>query len=92
MFSLATTMFYMLSAYIAFLIGSSNELNVYLMLIVPVGFVAGYMLDRLNSVKKLWVEDRSKIYKTIIFRYAFFLAVSAIFFAVGLAYASKFWE
>ncbi len=90
MFSLATTMFYMLSAYIAFLIGSSDELSAYLLLLVPVGFVSGYMLDRLNSVRKLWLDERIKIYQTIIFRYFFFLLISAVFFAAGLVFASKF--
>lgn len=89
MFSLATTMFYMLSAYIAFLIGSSDKLNGYLLLLVPVGFVSGYMLDRLNSVRKLWFDERIKIYKTIIFRYFFFLLISAVFFVAGLVFASK---
>jgi len=89
MFSLATTMFYMLSAYIAFLIGSSEKLSPYLLLLVPVGFVSGYMLDRLNSVRKLWLDERIKIYKTIVFRYFFFLLISAVFFAAGLVFASK---
>lgn len=82
-------MFYMLSAYIAFLIGSSSELSVYLIAMVPIGFVAGYMLDRLNSVKRLWHEDPMKIYKTIAVRYVFFLLISAVFLFAGILFASS---
>lgn len=90
MFSLATTAFYMLSAYIAFLIGSSEELNLYLIGLVPIGFVAGYLLDRLNSVKKLWHENPVSIYKTIALRYVIFLFVSLGFMAAGLVFSSNF--
>jgi len=90
MFSLATTAFYMLSAYIAFLIGSSEELNVNLIALVPVGFVAGYLLDRLNSVKKLWIENPVAIYKTVAIRYMIFLIISLAFMAAGMMFSANF--
>jgi len=89
MFSLITTMFYMLTAYIAFLVGSSSELSLYLMALVPFGFVVGYLLDRLNSVKRIWVEDKGLILKTIVIRYFMFVLVSGAFCAAGLFYASR---
>ena len=89
MFSLTTTMFYMLSAYIAFLIGSSADLSNFLLLLVPVGFVSGYILDRLNSVKKHWAEDPKKILRIIVLKYFVFLFVAGIFFAAGLYFATK---
>lgn len=82
-------MFYMLSAYIAFLIGSSDELSVTLIALVPIGFVSGYMLDRLNSVSKLWHENPAKIYQTIALRYVIFLFISLLFFAAGLVFATQ---
>ncbi len=88
MFSLTTTMFYMLSAYIAFLIGSSEKLSIYLLLLVPVGFVSGYFLDRLNSVRKLWHENRLKIYRELVIRYVVFLFISAAFCIAGLLFAT----
>jgi len=89
MFSLTTTMFYMLSAYIAFLIGSSSELSLYLIALVPIGFISGYLLDRLNSVKTLWAEDHKLIIKTIVIKYFMFLLVSVVFCAAGLVFASR---
>lgn len=89
MFSIATTAFYMLSAYIAFLIGSSSDLSEFLIALVPIGFVAGYLLDRLNSVKKTWLEQPGKIYKTIIARYVFFLLISLLFMGAGIIFAGK---
>ncbi len=89
MFSLITTMFYMLSAYIAFLIGSSSELTLYLVALIPVGFVSGYLLDRLNSVKKLWTEDRQLIVRTIIIKYFIFLLVASVFCVAGLLFANR---
>ncbi len=80
-------MFYMLSAYVAFLIGSSEKLSMTLTLLVPIGFVAGYVLDRLTSVAKYWQQDRAGLYRTIIQRYAIFLVVSALFVGVGILYA-----
>lgn len=83
MFSMTTTMFYMLSAYIAFLIGHSADLHLLLVLLVPVGFVVGYLLDRLNSLKKYWVEDRPKIYRLVIRKYLYFLCIAGIFCGAG---------
>ncbi len=82
-------MFYMLSAYIAFLIGSSEQLSIYLILLVPIGFVSGYLLDRLNSVKQLWHDNPKTIYRTIALRYVIFLVVSVVFLLVGLLFATK---
>ena len=82
-------MFYMLSAYIAFLIGSSSELSLYLMALVPVGFVSGYMLDRLNSVKKIWADDQKLIINTIVIKYLMFLLVAGMFCAAGLLFANR---
>ena len=84
-------MCYMLSAYIAFLIGSSRELSVFLILFVPIGFIAGYFLDRLGGVKQLWHEDRSRIYKMTVIRYVFFLLISLGFMFAGLVFAAKFY-
>ncbi len=81
-------MFYMLSAYIAFLIGSSSELSLYLMALVPLGFVVGYLLDRLNSVKKLWIEDRKLITNTIVVKYFMFLFVAGVFCVAGILFAT----
>mgnify|MGYP001818457538 CR=1 FL=1 len=89
MFSLITTMFYMLSAYIAFLIGSSSELALYLIALVPVAFVSGYLLDRLNSVKNLWVEDRKLIIKTVVIKYFIFLLIAGVFCVAGLLFANR---
>lgn len=89
MFSLTTTLFYMLSAYIAFLIGYSPELSLFLVIIVPLGFVLGYMLDRLSSVKKIWAENKSRIVKLSIFQYFVFLLITAIFAGFGLLFASQ---
>lgn len=86
MFSLTTTMFYMLSAYMAFLIGSSSKLPMLLVLLVPIGFVAGYLLDRLNSVKKIWVEDQARIINLVTTKYFVFLFISGAFFAAGLLF------
>lgn len=87
MFSLATTMFYMLSAYIAFLIGSSEKLSIYLLFLVPVGFVSGYLLDRLNSVKSIWQDDQSRLIVVVANKYLLFLLVSGLFFAAGKLFA-----
>jgi len=89
MFSLTTTMFYMLSAYIAFLIGSSSELSLYLIAIVPLGFVSGFLLDRLNSVKKIWADDQKLIINTIVTKYFMFLLVAGIFCTAGLLFANR---
>ena len=83
MFSLTTTLFYMLSAYVAFLIGYSHKLHLLLILLVPIGFIIGYLLDRFNSVKKNWVEDRTSIYRLIAKQYAFFIVVSGVFCVAG---------
>lgn len=80
-------MFYMLSAYVAFLVGSSEKLSISLTLLVPIGFVVGYVLDRLTSVAEYWQQDRVGLYRTIILRYAIFLVVSALFVGVGILYA-----
>ena len=87
MFSLATTMFYMLSAYVAFLIGSSDELSIYLLFLVPIGFVSGYLLDRLNSVKNLWNQDQKRIIVVIFNKYLLFLVISGLFFGAGLLFS-----
>lgn len=89
MFSLITTMFYMLSAYVAFLIGYSPDLPIQLGGLVPVGFVAGYLFDRWASVKVIWVEDREKIYRLVLSKYFVFLLVSALFLTVGYLIASR---
>ncbi|MFK7794775.1 MAG: hypothetical protein AB8B89_05455 [Gammaproteobacteria bacterium] len=89
MFSLTTTMFYMMSAYIAFLIGSSSELSLYLVGLVPVGFVSGYLLDRLNSVKKIWADNHRLIINTIVIKYFMFLLVAGVFCAAGLLFANR---
>ena len=90
MFSLTTTLFYMLSAYIAFLIGSSPELSPYFIVLVPFGFVVGYLLDRFNSVKALWVEDRAKLIKLVAAKYVFFILVTGVFFGAGLLFGDYF--
>ena len=77
-------MFYMLSAYVAFLIGYSPDLSSWLLAIIPFGFVAGYLLDRLNSVKAIWAEDQHRIIRIVVKQYFLFLLISALFFAVGL--------
>ncbi len=89
MFSLITTMFYMMSAYIAFLIGSSSELSLYLIVLVPVGFVAGYLFDRLNSVKKLWLDDQRVIINTVVTKYFLFLLLAGVFCVAGLMFANR---
>ena len=87
MFSLATTMFYMLSAYIAFLIGSSDKLSYYFLFLVPVGFVSGYLLDRLNSVKKIWLEDQNKLFIVVLNKYLLFLLISGGFYIAGILFS-----
>tara|TARA_R110002049_G_scaffold45948_1_gene133703 strand:- start:81799 stop:82047 length:249 start_codon:yes stop_codon:yes gene_type:complete len=82
-------MFYMMSAYIAFLIGSSSELSLYLIVLVPIGFVSGYLLDRLNSVKKIWEEDHGIIISTVVIKYFMFLLIAGIFCAAGLLFANR---
>ncbi len=82
-------MFYMLSAYIAFLIGSSSELSLYLLALVPLGFVSGYFLDRLNSLKKIWADDRKLIINTIATKYFLFLLIAGVFCAAGLLFANR---
>ena len=82
-------LFYMLSAYIAFLIGYSSELSLFLVLIVPIGFVLGYLLDRLSSVKKVWSENQMRIFKLAIFQYFVFLLVTGIFAGFGLLFAMR---
>ena len=89
MFSLVTTMFYMMSAYIAFLIGSSSQLSIYLIALVPVGFVSGYLLDRLNSVKTLWAENQKLIINTIVVKYFMFLLIAGVFCVAGLLFANR---
>jgi branched-subunit amino acid ABC-type transport system permease component len=89
MFSLTTTMFYMLSAYIAFLIGSSSELSLYLIVLVPLGFVSGFLLDRLNSVKKRWADDQQLIINTIVTKYFMFLLVAGVFCAAGWLFTNR---
>ena len=79
-------MFYMLSAYIAFLIGSSTQLPGYLVLLVPIGFVVGYLLDRFNSVKSLWADNRIQLLNLVVTRYFFFLFIAAVFFIAGLMF------
>ena len=79
----------MLSAYIAFLIGYSPDLSLVLVIIVPLGFVLGYMLDRLSSVKKIWEQDKARIIKLSIFQYFVFLLLTGIFAGCGLIFASR---
>ena len=79
----------MLSAYIAFLIGYSPDLSLVLVIIVPLGFVLGYMLDRLSSVKKIWEQDKARIIKLSIFQYFVFLLLTGIFAGCGLLFASR---
>ena len=81
-------MFYMLSAYIAFLIGSSAQLSLYLIVLAPIGFVVGYLLDRLNNVKKIWANDCKFIIKTIVVKYFMFLLLAGMFCVVGLLFAN----
>jgi hypothetical protein len=76
----------MLSAYIAFLIGSSAQLADFLIVLVPLGFVAGYFLDRFNSVKTLWADNRMQLFNLAVTRYFFFLFIAAIFFVAGLVF------
>ncbi len=82
-------MFYMMSAYIAFLIGSSSELSLYLIALVPLGFVSGYLLDRLNSIKKIWVDNRKLIINITVTKYFMFLLVSAMFCVAGLLFVNS---
>ncbi|MDW3094045.1 MAG: hypothetical protein R8G33_00055 [Gammaproteobacteria bacterium] len=79
----------MMSAYIAFLIGSSSELSLYLIALVPVGFVTGYLLDRLSSVKKIWLEDQRVIIHTVITKYFLFLLLAGVFCAAGVLFANR---
>lgn len=79
----------MLSAYVAFLIGFSPELSIQLVVIVPIGFVLGYMLDRLSSVKKIWAENKMRIIKLAIFQYFVFLLLTGVFAGLGLLFASR---
>lgn len=87
MFSLITTMFYMLSAYMAFLIGFSPDLPMILGILVPIGFVAGYLFDRFASVKAIWLEDRTSIYRLAINKYFIFLFITALFVSIGYGIA-----
>ena len=89
MFSLTTTLFYMMSAYIAFLIGYSPDLSLVMVAIVPLGFVLGYMLDRMSSVKKIWAEDKTRIIKLTVFQYFVFLFITGIFAGFGLLFATQ---
>lgn len=82
-------MFYMLSAYIAFLIGYSADLPQVLVFFVPVGFVLGYLLDRLSSVKKIWADDRLHIVKLVGQMYVFFFFVAVAIFLVAQFLASR---
>tara|TARA_B110000240_G_C13409612_1_gene414600 strand:+ start:195 stop:443 length:249 start_codon:yes stop_codon:yes gene_type:complete len=82
-------MFYMLTAYIAFLIGSSAQLSLYLIALVPVGFIVGYLLDRLNSVKKIWADNPKLIINTIVVKYFMFLLISVVFCLAGLVFANR---
>lgn len=82
-------MFYMLSAYAAFLIGFSPDLPFALALLVPLGFVVGYFLDRLKSVKIIWREDRATIYTLAISKYFVFLLITALFLMVGYLIANR---
>ena len=79
----------MLSAYIAFLVGYSPELSPIMVVIVPFGFVLGYLLDRLSSVKKIWAEDKVRIIKLSIFQYFVFLLMTGIFAGLGLLFAQR---
>ena len=92
MFSLTTTLFYMLSAYMAFLIGSSAKLPEFLIVLVPLGFVVGYLLDRLNSVKALWADNRAQLFKLTVTQYFFFLFIAAVFFIAGLVFGDYFFN
>jgi hypothetical protein len=79
----------MLSAYVAFLIGYSPDLPLFLGLLVPLGFVAGYLFDRWRSVKITWLEDRDKIYRLALHKYFIFLIISTLFLTVGSLLASR---
>ena len=79
----------MLSAYIAFLVGYSPDLPTELVFIVPIGFVAGYILDRLASVKSIWIEDKMLIIQLVVLRYILFLMLAGAFFALGLFLGSR---
>ena len=89
MFSIITTMFYMLSAYIAFIIGYSAELPIILGALVPLGFITGYLLDRFASFKVMWLEDRDSVYRLIIKKYFVFLPITAVFFGAGYLLAMR---
>ncbi len=57
--------------------------------IVPFGFVLGYFLDRLSSVKRIWAENKTRIIKLGIFQYFVFLLITAVFAGMGLMFASR---
>ena len=89
MFSLATTLFYILSAYLAFLVGYSSQLPVYFVFFVVVGFVVGYVLDRLPDVRKYWRENKGFVIQLLAIRYVFFLFVASVFLVAGLFLANR---
>lgn len=60
-----------------------------MVVIVPFGFVLGYLLDRLSSVKKIWAEDKVRIIKLSIFQYFVFLLMTGIFAGLGLLFAQR---
>ena len=77
----------MLSAYIAFLVGYSPDIPLSAIAIVTLGFVAGYLFDRLPSVKKYWQEDRSLLLQLVVIRYVMFVMIASVFMGVGILFA-----
>ena len=60
-----------------------------MVVIVPCGFVLGYMLDRASSVKRIWAENKMRIIKLSIFQYFVFLLMTGIFAGLGLLFAPR---
>jgi len=90
MFSLITTSCYMLAAYIAFLIGSSPKLSVWLIIFIPACFVIGYLLDRMPAVQQMVAVRPNQIPRILISRYLLFIPVTALFFALGMGF--EYWQ
>lgn len=79
----------MLSSFMAFLIGSSPDLSPYLIVLIPFGFIAGYLMDRLNSVREIWLEQPALIIKTVAIRYMVFLLIGGLFCMAGVLFAAR---
>ena len=80
----------MLAAYIAFLIGSSPKLSVWLIIFIPACFVIGYLLDRMPAVQHMLAVQPDQMTRVIFLRYLMFIPVTALFFAIGIGF--DYWQ